>query len=493
MVRINSNGNFVFIIINIIISFLVVVTYNFIPDGSSGVHLVPLPVTTKAKLFLKRSHEYCNEFLSDTDITGSEGNLPFEGNDHYELIQVHMIARHGDRSPVHQTWLSKGLDIPCTFPKDEKHWSHLSDFTIQKLSAPGITPNENVNLFPGYRERLCKLGDLTHRGHLQHFLLGQFFAKQYAKQVNMYLDNDWSNNVFVHSTNYPRTLGSAASFLLGFLPDESAIRKSIPIHHSQGTTLYGAPRRVTMTYRWCTKLREIMKFHNEKLDAGRMFFSEAIDNVAAVFKKSPDTLPEPTVMVENFLVRMCHQKELPCHNDKCVNTSMAFSLLEYADWTIEHKYTATNSILMMQPFVYNSILKKIFEATDKLASGKQDYDKFLLYFAHDSTLTPLMTLLGIPPKKWVPYASRLVIELWKEKISSDPSESVGFGPYYIRILFNGQGWTRKLPLPEKSFALVRDLVKLRAFKKFLTTGKFRGKDSFDKECGLSQPQSDAPR
>lgn len=477
----------------VLIVIIIIVTYNYLPEEVSDVHLVSLPDSTKNKLFLKRSQEYCNEFHSDVGISGSEGILPFEGNDYYELIQVHMIARHGDRAPVHQTFLSKDVDIPCTFPEEEKHWSHLSDFVTQKLSESGITPIDNTNLFPGYHERICKLGEMTYRGHQQHYLLGQFFAKQYERQVNMYLDSDWSKNVFVHATNYPRTLGSAASFLLGFLPDESSIRKSIPIHYSQGTLLYGAPRGVTMTYRWCPKLREITKFQNPQLNAGRMFYSDAMNEVAKIFKKPSDKLPESTVMVENLLVRMCHEKKLPCHdNGQCVEMPLAYRLLEYADWTIEHKYTTTNSILMMQPFIYNSILKKIFQATDKLASDKHDYDKFLLYFAHDSTLTPLMTLLGIPPKKWVPYASRLVIELWKEKQSANPVDSVGYGPYYVRILFNGQGWTRKLPLSEGSFALVKDLVKLRMLKKFLTTGKFRDKESFDKECGLSQPQSDAP-
>jgi len=448
---------------------------------------------TNSKLFLKRSHEYCNELWGDAGPSGSEGSLPFEGNNYYELIQVHMIARHGDRAPVYQTWLNKGLDISCALPEHEKHWSSLSDFTVKKLTEPDITSQGDINLFPGYHEHLCKPGDLTHNGHLQHYVLGQLFAKQYASLVSTYQDTDWSKNVFVHSTDYPRTLGSAAAFLLGFLPDNPSIRKSIPIHHSQGTLLYGAPRGITMTYRWCPKLREILKFQNAELSAGSMFYSGVRDKIAEIFRKPPAKLPEATVIMDNLLVRMCHKKKLPCHDkNSCVEMSLAYQLLEYADWIIEHKYTATHSILMMQPFVYNSVLKKIFEATDKLASGKHDYDKFLFYFAHDSTLTPLMTLLGIPPKKWVPYASRLVIELWKEKVSLNPADSVGFGPYYIRILFNGQGWTRKLPLPETSFALVKDLVKFREFRKFLTTGKFREKDSFDKECGLSQPPSNTP-
>ena len=467
------------------------VIYNFLPYGTSDVHLVSLPDETIAKLFLKRSQEYCNELWSDVGVSGSEGTLPFEGNNYYELIQVHMIARHGDRAPVHQTFLSKGFDIPCSFPKDEKHWSHMSDFATQKLTESAVRPFDSTDMFPGYQERLCQLGDLTHRGHQQHYLLGQFFAKQYAHKVNAYLDSDWSKSVFVHSTNYPRTIGSAASFLLGFLPDESSIRKSIPIHYSQGTLLYGAPRGVTMTYRWCPKLRDIAKLQNPELNAGRMFYSDAMNEVAKIFMMPLDKLPEPTVMMENLLVRMCHQKKLPCKGDSdCIKMPLAYRLLEYADWTIEHKFTTTNSILMMQPFMYNSVLKKMFEATNNIASDKHDYDKFLLYFAHDSTLTPLMTLLGIPPKKWVPYASRLVIELWKEKETSNPADAVGFGPYYVRILFNGQGWTRKLPLPEASFALVKDLVKLRVFKKFLTTGKFREKNSFNKECGL--PLADTP-
>ena len=466
----------------------------FLPDGTSDVHLVSLPNVTKAQLFLARSQEYCNELWNDTGVSGSEAKLPFEGTNYYELIQVHMIARHGDRSPVHQTFLSKDLNIPCSFPKNEKHWwGRMNDFTMQKLIVSGIAPLDNVNHFPGYDEHPCKLGEMTHRGYIQHYLLGQFFAKQYADQVNTYLDGDWPKNIFVHSTDYPRTIASAAAFLLGFLPDESSIRKSIPIHFSQGTFLYGVPQGVTLTYRWCPKLREMAKFQNDELEAGRMFYFNEMRQVAEIFKKSSSKLPESTVLVENLLVHMCHKKKLPCHESgSCLDMALAYRLLEYADWTIEHKYTTTNSILMMQPFMYNSVLKKMFEAIDKLASGKHDYNKFLLYFAHDSTLTPLMTLLGIPPKKWVPYASRLVIELWKEKVSSNPVDSVGFGPFYIRILFNGQGWTGKLPLPETSFALVKDLVKLRAFRKFLTSGKFREKASFDKECGLLQ-QSDSPK
>jgi len=457
--------------------------------SSPEIHVAPLPDNTHVKLFIRRSHEYCNDVWNTKGVSGKEGYLPFEGNKKYELLQVHMIARHGDRSPVYDTFLSKGLKLSCGLPEQENHWTSLSDFVVKRLSGSGITPQEDVDLFPGFSEHPCQPGELTYKGYTQHFQLGQFLRKQYNGRLikrTFKKDADWTNNVFVHSTYYPRTLGSAASFLLGFLPNKTSIRKSVLINYSQGTNLYAAPRGVTLTYRWCTRLREIAKTDpkNPEMQAGRMFFAEAMQTLGDMYKKSPSKLPEPTVIVDNFLVRMCHKEKLPCYSHQCVRLALAYRLLEYADWTIEHKYTTTNSILMMQPFIYNSILKKMFEVTDELTHGKNDYDKILLYFAHDSTVTPLMTLMGIPPKKWIPYASRLVIELWRE-ISPSPADATGYGPYYVRVLFNGQGYTQKLPVPENSFVLVKDLVKLRAFKNFLTTGKFREKSSYDKECGIT--------
>jgi len=460
--------------------------------SSPEVHVAPLPDNTQVKLFLKRSHEYCNDMWDTKGVGGKEGSLPFEGNKQYELLQVHMIARHGDRAPVYETFLSKGLQLSCGLPKQETHWPSLSDFVVKRLSGSGITPQEDIDLFPGFNEHPCQLGELTHKGYKQHFQLGQFLRKQYSSKLTKKFikkDPDWSNSIFVHSTYYPRTLASAASFLLGFLPNRTSTRKSVPINYSQGSNLYAAPRGVTLTYRWCTRLREMTKrnSNNPEVQAGRMFFSDAMNTLGNMYKKSPSKLPEPTVIVDNLLVRMCHKERLPCHNHQCIRLTLAQRLLEYADWTIEHKYMTTNSILMMQPFIYNSILKKMFEVTDRLAIDKDDYDKFLLYFAHDSTITPLLTMMGIPPKKWIPYSSRLVMELWKE---ISPSDASGYGPYYVRVLFNGQGWTQKLPLPENSFALVKDLVKLRAFKHFLTTGKFREKSSYDKECGIITSTND---
>ena len=450
--------------------------------------MAPLPDNTHVKLFLRRSHEYCNDIWDTKGVSGKEGYLPFEGNKQYELLQVHMIARHGDRSPVYDTFLSKGFQLSCGLPKQENHWASLSNFVVKRLSGSGITPQEDIDLFPGFSEHSCQPGELTHRGYKQHFQLGQFLRKQYnGRLINKAIkrDSDWTKNVFIHSTYYPRTLASAASFLLGFLPNKTSIRKSVPINYSQGTNLYSPPRGVTLTYRWCTRLREITKTdsQNPEVQAGKMFYSDVMQTLGDIYKKSPSKLPEPTVIVDNFLVRMCHKEKLPCYKHQCVRLALAYRLLEYADWTIEHKYTTTSSILMMQQFMYNSILKKMFEVTDKLALGQNDYDKFLFYFAHDSTVTPLMTLLGIPPKKWIPYASRLVIELWRET-SPSQADATGYGPYYVRILFNGLGYTQKLPLPENSFVLVKDLVKLRAFKNFLTTGKFREKNSYDRECGI---------
>jgi len=60
-----------------------------------------------------------------------------------------------------------------------------------------------------------------------------------------------------------------------------------------------------------------------------------------------------------------------------------------------------------------------------------DERRFLLYSAHDSTLSAILGVLIDKPLHWPGYASNFIIELWES------TESTTNNKYFFRILYNG--------------------------------------------------------
>ncbi|KAG0221930.1 Lysophosphatidic acid phosphatase type 6 [Mortierella sp. GBA43] len=54
---------------------------------------------------------------------------------------------------------------------------------------------------------------------------------------------------------------------------------------------------------------------------------------------------------------------------------------------------------------------------------------FMLYSGHDTTLTPLLGMLDATDMRWPPYASNLILELWKAPSSKG---------HFARVLYNGR-------------------------------------------------------
>ncbi|KAJ2738218.1 hypothetical protein H4S06_006490, partial [Coemansia sp. BCRC 34490] len=63
-------------------------------------------------------------------------------------------------------------------------------------------------------------------------------------------------------------------------------------------------------------------------------------------------------------------------------------------------------------------------------SGKLGPLKLALYSGHDSTIWPLLIVLGASDRNalWPPYASNLILELWKKNS----------GDRVVRVIFNGK-------------------------------------------------------
>jgi len=92
-------------------------------------------------------------------------------------------------------------------------------------------------------------------------------------------------------------------------------------------------------------------------------------------------------------------------------------------------------------------LKHLREKIQQVVEGKDPGDRLEVYSGHDLTLTALLANLGARVMRWPPYASNIVIELWRKDLSGPQSDSLlahsqplhasEFGQYAVRIFYNG--------------------------------------------------------
>ena len=95
-------------------------------------------------------------------------------------------------------------------------------------------------------------------------------------------------------------------------------------------------------------------------------------------------------------------------------------------------------------------------------------EPFVLYSAHDTTVDPLLTALGIGDGTWPPYASRVVFELVEGATRSQTA-------YYVRVLYNGAAVTDAVDFCE-IYDASAGLCPIGDFEKFLSAGYMKYTD-----------------
>lgn len=429
------------------------------------------------RAFHSRLDQYCHRSLLNTSY-GSEGNLDSVHGDAFELVHVHILARHGDRTPATAHRIGSPLFYQCGLATGNQDWEDLRDFPKPSPLPPSARiRNSHLELFPGTHHKRCGIGMLTNTGFKQHHALGSLMQYKYAEFIGDPSTN--ANKIFVQSTDYSRTIHSAASFLLGFLPDNPKIRQSTVIHISTGSLLQSPPTGIAVSYGYC---RNYLQFWKEEMQAIKYFSVEKrvwhplMEKLCDMFNIQHKNEPILTELFDHILGRGCHSYQLPCNQQgECVDHAFARQLFAFADWTWNNRYPPNSSILGIVPFLKHSVL----EIMDNVINHRQPNLKFLFSFSHDATLVRVLTSLGIPLDGWMPYASRIVFELWK-KIHSEQD-------YYVRVLFNGTPITNKIPLRQQ-YQRTQDernlnLVQYSELKDYLTTGNYRDIQSYHTVCG----------
>ena len=409
--------------------------------------------TTPCTPYRKRLKHYCHQTLLEGITTefSQEGNLVQKQlqTDSYELLYAHIVLRHGDRTPttvkrqlsypeIHYKCSLDSKELSSNWDYNPKLWDNLNDFPL--LSPIGNVRNGLLSLHPGSKNQTCRPGDLTSKGFLQHLNLGTVMQAAYGQ---LFSGIEMENEVYVQSTDFRRTIRSAGAFLLGFIPDAEKLRELVQIHVQPGTLNQAPPETVPETYRICNNILKLREA--EKIRSGyyrrEKYLRWMKDELVDLYGVNIHPNTPWTEIFDHFITRGCHSlpsdSGLPCTKEgDCADCILGKQMFDYADWCMSEKYPSNISLIATLPFIKHSLL----DPMERIIREEGPTYKIMLTFTHDSMINQLMKGLGIPVKEWIPYASRLSFELWRD---SSAQES---GRHFIRVLFNGRLVTHALSI-----------------------------------------------
>lgn len=367
-----------------------------------------------------------------------------------KLKMVHIVTRHGDRTPTHAlpneniTW-----DV-CNYV-EENQVSSIPNFVVNKKIDIDLEHNPYAKQI--YWEGNCGIGQLTDKGIKQHKSLGKnlrliylnddydenndnvhvkewfwgvesMSKEDYEKELN---SNNIGGRIWAKSTERSRTMVSAQAFLSEFIPNAKNVSLNITPRYLEllipnalsCRRLGGFVERMKLSSQYKRKVKETENSFKllEKI--------LGTEKSQLTFERYFDTLQG----------RRCWNKPLPCSEDGslCVDESLANSIINMGDWERAYQYNIRgwDGALELAKMRVGPLL---IEFLTNMLHRIQGLDKrrFLLYSAHDSTISAVLGVLLDEPLHWPGYASNFIIELWES------TEKNMKNKYFFRVLYNGQ-------------------------------------------------------
>ena len=350
---------------------------------------------------------YCNPPSLQDDYDESlsaEGSYKKSGA---KLVGVTVAVRHGDRSAIH---LIPGsvLDpvFNCSdFPKWPKNVHVVSEETAKPLPDREQTSATN-------KHHSCLPGQLTSLGMQQLRNLGSFMKEAYQNDI------DVAKPFYARSTDYSRTLLSAAAFLSGYSDGENILRvyedEDKELMHGVGLRGQSAGSNQLakdssgerILQGTCSRAAQLGKVQMAKYAKPGHLASE----LAALF--GPSAAEKGiTDLGDAIHASACHQLPLPCGNGGCLTYKAAAEVLNAADRFYCTRFSGSEggkvaSRVSMYPFLH-----VVSGGLQAAADGESNF-QMRFYFGHDTVIAPLLAALDAFDCKWPPYASRVAFELW---------------------------------------------------------------------------------
>ncbi|KAG7479081.1 hypothetical protein JOB18_017126 [Solea senegalensis] len=388
------------------------------------------------------AYGYCN--TPNHTEQAWEGHSPAD----YKLLSVHVMIRHGDRYPLYFIPKTRRPSIDCTLSGSRKPTHPLLKSFISHMSQGGQghweAPLSSVPRLPNHS--VCETGELTQTGVVQHLRNGQLLQQAY-KHHNL-LSPDWApRQLWVETTGKGRTLQSGLAFLYGFLPNFDWSK--LTVRHQWSTLYCGSACD-------CPARNRYLDEEQRRQYRLRVADTELERN----YVDMAQTLGVPTRQlraanpVDSLLCHLCHDLSFPCVPAGGCLTMAQFAVIRRQQLDDEadrrrvglyHKY----AILAMYPYL-NRTASKMERVAKSSEAGRRPRaageEVFTLSSAHDVTVAPLLSALGLEEARFPRFAARVVFELWRSPPTTQgqPKKKAGIakhGEVFIRVLYNGEDVT----------------------------------------------------
>lgn len=358
-------------------------------------------------------YDYCQANLEQDSLSAHLRNSTGEG---YELVQVQVLFRHGDRTPLGQIRKTPTYE-------DHNVWQcwadELNNYALEQpvghIASELEIPRIFAKVYETGKEPLrgnCGLGELTPKGVSQHNQLGAMFRELYVDQMGFLPEQLNTADVFIRAGDEERLLHSAQAQLRGLYPPAAAAQSQVV----QMVVRDSEWDNMTPNTNGCPELAQLKK-EAQKSSAYKQHADQG-NQVDAMLKQQFQVSGLNKFDVVDLI------RGQRCHNLTGFSVLNAEQTEQVIDWEdvdfCWFPFDQASYRIGIGSFI-GDMWQKALDAMNN-----ENPFKWVMWSGHDSSLVPVLRAMGIFDGYWPPYASHLVWELWRKN-----------GDYYVYLHYNG--------------------------------------------------------
>lgn len=338
----------------------------------------------------------------------------------WELEQVSIVFRHGDRI-MYQ-------DRTC-WPHDEgvfecqdRHLSTPSFWNNQTTSSSGRLYRKSYLNNRNYYAGTCETGQLTNRGFIQEFRVGQMYRDVYINS-GFLSPNIEMNTTYLRSDEADRCIQSLEVLLEGMYPQVSSPEPVIYNIY----TMDSYYDNITPNSNICPMFATY-KAAALQTPSYQTFFENQVvplySNLTEVLGFNVDSSGDIEQIHDCLIVHACHEQPIPQGAE--ASTLLYKQVMEVFDYSYSSIYNYPTPQENAQVGI-GFFLQEITQLMVDKMNGDSPV-KLAMYSAHDTTVLPILAAYQQWNGVWAPYASQLQIEMYKNNA----------GDRAIRMAYNGK-------------------------------------------------------
>ncbi|KAF5229132.1 hypothetical protein FAUST_10604 [Fusarium austroamericanum] len=338
----------------------------------------------------------------------------------YELQYVEVIQRHHKRTPY----------AANAFPVESYQWNCDNQglyyfgrqFTDEpKPNAQGYWKGfiSDINPFiPSGWIGSCQFPQITAEGLDDSWVHGKDLYEVYHDLLKFIpgRGEDWRSKVKFRVTNNQITSQVAGMFINGMYQTTD----SVPLHIQQaGVDSLEPQYKCSVGSKLTSAIKSSSNAEWKKhLDKTKSLY-KILDDISGVPADDEGFHESFDHYYDNLSARQCHAKLFPCklvdgkNSTTCVDQKLANTVYRLGQWEYSQIYRDAPASLAASATSWGVWIAELASHFRQVMAGKQDI-LYLHNFAHDGSISRLLSILQIDVMVWPGMGSEVVFELYKK-------------------------------------------------------------------------------